>query len=225
MKVAKIIRTIAIVLIVAALVLILAFVLIENRELSRLADGDVRRAQKIEAIRNDKSNWKIYSNSNLGFLLMVPAEATVRDASLVTAGSFKDIDFDDSRKLIIDTVNSPEGIQISTMDNIVRVQRVPVGGNRTNIYTLEHLFSLQSYLSKQNIMLDNLEDTNLLKLSDYSYYYPGRKQLLFTISGGKSVEWFLNDNLLFPPVYINSVEGEQVRLLQLDILKTIQFTE
>lgn len=190
---------------------------------SKLKNRDARRAQEIETIRINKNNWQLYSNSDLKFSLMIPAEATVREASLVTAGSFgEDIDFDDNRKLIIDTVHGPESIQIGTIDNIKRVRRVPVSKDRTNLYTIENILNLQSYLSNKKITLDSFENTKLLKLSDYSYYYPGKKQLLFRISGGSSVEWFLNDNI-FPFTHIDSAEGEQIKLLQLDILKTVKF--
>jgi hypothetical protein len=103
------------------------------------------------------------------------------------------------------------------------VRRVPVSKDRTNIYTIEKISNLQSYLSSKKTMLDRFENTELLKMSDYSYYYSGKNQLLFKTSGGKSVEWFLNDNLLFPPVYIDSAEGKQIMLLQLDILRTVKF--
>lgn len=230
MRVIKIVKTLTLVLVVFLVVSFLAVLLIfvwpESKQLTSLKDGDSRRAQEIEAIRKNKNNWQLYSNPDLGFSLMIPAEATVREATLVTAGSFgEDIDFDDNRKLIIDTVYGPEAIQIGTLDNIERVRRVPVSKDRTNIYTLENISNLQSYLSSKKITLDNFENTKLLKMSDYSYYYPGEKQLLFEISGGKSIEWFLNDNLLFPPVHIDSAEGNQIKLLQLDILKTVKFSK
>jgi len=161
----------------------------------------------------------------LGFSLTIPPEATVREASLVTAGSFgEDIDFDDNRKLIIDTVDGPECIQIGTLDNIKRVRRVPVSKDRTNIYTIENISNLRSYLSNKKITLDGFENTKLLKMSDYTYYYPGEKQLLFEISGGRSIEWFLNDNV-FPFTHIDSAEGNQIKLLQFDILKTVKFSK
>ena len=61
-------------------------------------------------------------------------------------------------------------------------------------------------------------------MSDYTYYYPGEKQLLFEISGGRSIEWFLNDNV-FPFTHIDSAEGNQIKLLQFDILKTVKFSK
>jgi len=225
----KIIRTITLILVASFLAILLIFVGIkklESNQLASLKNGDARRAQEIETIRKNKNNWKLYSNSDLGFSLMIPAEATVRENSLATANSFgEDIDFDSNRKLIIDTIDGSESIEISTIDNIKRVRRVPVGEDRTNIYTLENISNLQSYLSNKKIILDSFENTKLLKMSDYSYYYPGAKQLLFVISGGKSIEWFLNDNLLFPPIYIDSAEGNQIKLLQLDILKTVKFSK
>ena len=229
MWVIKIIKTIAFVLVVSFLAVLLIFVWfkkLESKQLASLKDGDSRRAQKIEAIRSNKDNWQLYSNPDLGFSLMIPAETTVREASLVTAGSFgEDIDFDDNRKLIIDTVYGPESIQISTLDNITRVRRVPISENRTNIYPIENISNLQSYLSNKKITLDGFENTKLLKMTDYRYYYPGEKQLSFVISGGKSVEWFLNDSCCFPFIHIDSAEGKQIKLLQLDILKTVKFSK
>ena len=229
MKVIKIIKTISFVLAVSFLAVLLIFIGIKkliSSQLNSLKDEDARRAQKIEVIRKNKNNWQLYSNPDLGFSLMIPAEATVREVSLVTAGSFgEDIDFDDNRKLIIDTVYGPENIQIGTLDNIKRVRRVPISKDRTNIYTIENISNLQSYLSNKKITLDGFENTKLLKMSDYTYYYPGEKQLLFGISGGESIEWFLNDNFLFPPLHIDSAEGKQIKLLQLDILKTVKFSK
>ena len=228
MKVIKIIKTISFVLVVSFLAVLLIFIGIKkliSSQLNSLKDEDARRAQKIEVIRKNKNNWQLYSNPDLGFSLMVPSEATVREASLVTAHSFgEDIDFDYSRKLIIDTVHCPESIQVGTLDNIQRVRRVPVSKDRTDIYTLENILNLRSYLSNKKITLDNFENTKLLKISDYRYYYPSKKQLLFQISGGSSVEWFLNDNI-FPFTHIDSAEGNQIKLLQLDILKTIKFSK
>ena len=228
MKVIKIIKTISFVLAVSFLAVLLIFIGIKkliSSQLNSLKDEDARRAQKIEVIRKNKNNWQLYSNPDLGFSLMIPAEATVREASLVTAHSFgEDIDFDYSRKLIIDTVHGPESIQIGTLDNIQRVRRVPVSKDRTDIYTLENILNLRSYLSNKKITLDNFENTKLSKISDYSYYYPSKKQLLFQISGGSSVEWFLNDNI-FPFTHIDSAEGNEIKLLQLDILKTIKFSK
>lgn len=228
MRIIKNIKVVVFVLIVSFLVVLLIFIGIKKlitSQLDNLKERDVRRAQKIETIRNNKDNWQFYSNPDLGFSLMIPPEATIREASMVTANSFgEDIDFDYSLKLMIDTVHAPESISIGTLDNVQRVMRVPINKGRTDIYTLENISNLQNYLSNKKISLDSFENTKLLKMSDYRYCYSGKKQLLFQISGGSSVEWFLNDNL-FPFTHIDSDEGNQIKLLQLDILRTIKFTK
>ncbi len=99
-------------------------------------------------------------------------------------------------RLIIQTDGGPESISVSVLDDFE-----------------ENRADLKKYAG-----------TELIQLSEDTFNYYGEKPLSFSITGGRHIEWMYRDNI-FPisTTQPHSKAAEEEKLLQLEILKTVEF--
>lgn len=201
------------------------YVLISKNPPEKFTRYDNERLAEVQKLR-DKSTWKKYTNSELGFSLLIPRDSepySLKGASGKTGGRFQyqtDIEFDVERLVYIPTY-SPENIEVGIVDSFQRNKYVPGEGDITYIYPQEYIHNFPLYAEQKGITLKKLESTDLIQIGDQEYHHYGDKNLSFTFTGGKHIHWMLNDdNFIFG---YQSKAANEVKEMQLEILQTIEF--
>ena len=219
----KILPILAVFLIVI-LSLVALIQLVRNNAPKEFTKRDLERLAEVQKLR-DKSNWKKYTNSELGFSLLIPATSEPRSLSETnkTGGRFQyqtDIEFDLQRMVYIPTY-SPEDIEVGIVDSFQRNKYVPDVKDRTYIIPQEYIHDFPLYAEQKGITLEKLQGTDLVKIGDYQYHHYGDKNLSFTFTGGEHIRWMLNDDYFifgYP-----SKAAQEVKEMQLEILQTVEF--
>ena len=212
----------------AAIYLVLAFITIFivytflNIQIEKYRASDLQQAAKIETIRKNKNNWQLYTNSEQGFSLLLPPDSKPRDAPLRGVGELTNtIEYEDIRLLIIPVIGA-EDIDVGIGQNFRKVKKVQISQDRTEIQTLGNI-TFSEYAQETRISLKNYNNTKLVQLNDGLFYYPDG-MLYFRISGGRFINFAFADTFpTFPFVTAQSEAAIQVKQLELDILKTVQF--